>query len=78
MQLIDAHQKDDHRPLGFIMLNVPQMRDALDVDLMALRHIEMQRDHVYYERSQLNPDVFPPKQKNRNMSAIMVDTNAVA
>ena len=61
MQLTDAHEQQDYRPLGLVMLNVPHMREILGVDLMALRYLNIQREKVYYERSQLYPEQFPCK-----------------
>lgn len=60
-QLNQAQQQGDYRPLGLIMLNVPEMRVILGVDLLRLRSLQQQREQVYYERSQLHPDIFPPK-----------------
>lgn len=60
-QLTNAQAKKDYRPLALVMLNVPHMREILGVDLMALRHINEQRERVYYERSQLYPEQFPNK-----------------
>lgn len=64
-QLTKAQVQQDYRPLALIMLNVPHMREILGVDLMALRHINEQRKHIYYERSQLYPEQFPNKKPSR-------------
>ena len=61
IQLTNAQAKKDYRPLALVMLNVPHMREILGVDLIALRHINEQRERVYYERSQLYPEQFPKK-----------------
>ena len=60
-QLTNAQAKKDYRPLALVILNVPHMREILGVDLIALRHINEQRERVYYERSQLYPEQFPKK-----------------
>lgn len=77
-QLNDAQQQGDHRPLGLVMLNVPHMRVNLGVDLIALRILEAKRERVYYERSQLHPDVFPPRKKSHAMSNVTAPTIPVA
>ncbi|MEG2521119.1 MAG: glycine zipper domain-containing protein [Christensenellaceae bacterium] len=62
-QLTDAHVQQDYRPLGLIILNIPHMREILGTDLIALRHINEQRERVYYERNQLYPEQFPLKEQ---------------
>lgn len=66
-QLNQAQQQGDYRPLGLVILNVPEMREILGVDLLRLRSVQQQRENVYYERSQLHPDVFPPKKKTADI-----------
>lgn len=61
IQLTEAQQQGDYRPLALLMLNVPQMREILGVDLIFLGQLQAQRERVYTERSQLHPDIFPPK-----------------
>ena len=63
IQLTNAHAQQDYRPLGLIMLNIPHMREILGTDLIVLRHINKQRECVYYERSQLYPEQFPLKKQ---------------
>lgn len=65
-QLTKAQVQQDYRPLALVMLNVPHMREILGVDLLALRHINEQRERVYYERSQLYPEQFPNKKLSRS------------
>ncbi len=62
-QLTYAHAQQDYRPLGLIMLNIPHIREILGTDLIALRHMNEQRDCIYYERSQLYPTQFSLKNK---------------
>lgn len=60
-QLTHAQAQKNYRPLALVMLNVPHLREILGVDLIALRHINEQRERIYYERSQLQPEKFPAK-----------------
>lgn len=63
VRLPQAHAQGDYRPLGLVLLNIPHLREVLGVDLIALRLIQQQREAVYHQRSQLHPEVFPPRQK---------------
>lgn len=63
LQLTDAHTQQDYRPLALVILNIPHIREILGTDLLLLRYINIQCEKVYYERSQLYPEQFPPKTK---------------
>ena len=61
LQLTKAQQQGDYRPLAMLILNVPQLRELFGVDLIMLQHLQSRCAQVYAERSQLHPDIFPPK-----------------
>lgn len=64
--LRQADGQQNHQPLGLIMLNVPEMREILGVDLIALRQLAEQREQVYLQRTQLDPARFPPRRSMRS------------
>lgn len=60
-QLAAAHRQQDHKPLALLMLNIPELRELLGVDLSDLRYLEYLRTRVYRERTELDPTLFPPR-----------------
>jgi len=59
-QLSSASARHDYKPLALLMLNTPHLRELLGVDLLSLRYLELLRQRVYRERTELDPALFPP------------------